>query len=135
MNCALVIAVCLIGQILGMTTIPSPTHHHHAHESNEFDSAMFYYDAHSHEMVMKLGQNCYIEKLKTSVRPQVHTPEGLLSMENNLMFLVAKGVHKQMSHDDVNGLSMHVESMCAGQDVFVVSRPHHHHSTTVGVIG
>ncbi|XP_033733255.1 uncharacterized protein LOC117322446 [Pecten maximus] len=138
MYCVLVVAVCLFGQICGMTTFTPTTHRHHVHESNEFDQGLFYYDAKSHQMVMKLGSRCYIEKLKASQRPQVHTTDGLLKMESNLMFLVAKGTQTQMSHDDVNDLSMHVEHMCAGQDVFVVSHPHHGHTTvptTMGVIG
>ncbi|XP_033759335.1 uncharacterized protein LOC117341589 [Pecten maximus] len=132
MYCAVAaIALCLIGQVYTMTTIP-PNHSHspHVHESNEFDQALFYYDALSHEMVMKRGQQCYIERVRGSYRPQVHTPEGLLKMEDNLMFLVAKGNHTQMSHADVKALSVHVETMCAGLDVFVVSPNHYHHHTT-----
>ncbi|OWF35678.1 uncharacterized protein LOC110442637 [Mizuhopecten yessoensis] len=136
MYCALAVVVCLIGQICCMTTIPPSTHHpHRPHESNEFDQALFYYDALSHQMVMKRGDTCYIEKLKMSTRPQVHTTDGILKLENDLMVLVAKGNHTQMSHDDVLKLSIHVEHMCASQDVFVVSRPHHHHTTTMMPIG
>ncbi|XP_069120104.1 uncharacterized protein [Argopecten irradians] len=136
MFCVLALAFCLVGQICGMTTV-SPTGHHHVHESNEFDQGLFYYDARSHQMVLKLGGKCYIERLKGSVRPQVHTTDGLMKLEGNLMYLVAKGTHTQMSHDDLNDLSVHVEHMCSGLDVFTVAHPHHHTTmpTTMGVIG
>ncbi|XP_060063174.1 uncharacterized protein LOC132543675 [Ylistrum balloti] len=135
MYCVLAISVCLFGQVLSATTMIPSTHRPHHHEPNEFDQGLFYYDALSHQMVMKLGSNCYIEKLKASQRPQVHTTDGLLKLESNLMFLVAKGTKTQMGHDEVNSLSVHLEHMCGGQDVFVVSHPHHHQTTTMGIIG
>ncbi|XP_069122543.1 uncharacterized protein [Argopecten irradians] len=133
MYCALAVALCLIGQIYTMTTIPS-THRPHIHESNEFDQALFYYDALSHEMVMKRGHQCYIQKLRVSSRPQVHTEAGLLKLEDSLMILVAKGNHTLMNHNDVKALSVHVETMCSGLPVYVVSPLHHYHTTTMAPI-
>ncbi|XP_060063176.1 uncharacterized protein LOC132543678 [Ylistrum balloti] len=133
MHFSLFVIVCVIGQIYSMTTIP-PSHRPHVHESNEFDQALFYYDALSHQMVMKRGNHCYVEKLRNIQRPLVHTTDGLMQLENNLMFLVAKGNHTLMSHGDVLASSVHVEHMCAGLDVYKVSIAHHHHTTTMSPI-
>ncbi|XP_060063182.1 uncharacterized protein LOC132543683 [Ylistrum balloti] len=122
------VAVCVIGQIYAATTVKP---HHHAHESNELDPTLFYYDAASNYLVMKLADNCYLEKFSTHHGINVHTEEGLLAAETRLMFLVSKGTKHPMSHDQVNHLSQHVEHMCAGASVYTVSGAHHHHTTTM----
>ncbi|XP_033733257.1 uncharacterized protein LOC117322447 [Pecten maximus] len=129
MQGVLVVALCLIAQIYAETTTHKP-HHNHQHEANELDPALFYYDGATHRLVMKLGNNCYIERITSHHGVDVHTEDGLRTAETKLMLLVSKGTKTPMSHDQVNTLSQHVEHMCSGASVYTVSATHHHHHTT-----
>ncbi|XP_069122542.1 uncharacterized protein [Argopecten irradians] len=130
MQAVIFVALCVIAQIYAETTTSKP-HHQHNHEANELDPALFYYDGQTHRLVMKLGNNCYIERITSHQGIDVHTEDGLRAAESKLMLWVARGTKTPMSHDDVLKLSQHVEHMCAGASVYTVSAVHHHHTTTM----
>ncbi|OWF35675.1 uncharacterized protein LOC110442636 [Mizuhopecten yessoensis] len=145
---SLAVAVCLIGQISGFTVFqetatpsfldelttqePMPPTTQRVIDANEFDQALFLYDAPTHQLVMKLGHYCYIHGVTSSSQQLVHTADGLLKFESILMYLVAAGMHTQMTHADAKRLSVPIEHFCRGHDIQVVSRIHH--STTKSTI-
>ncbi|XP_021342001.1 uncharacterized protein LOC110442635 isoform X2 [Mizuhopecten yessoensis] len=113
--------------------MPSTTiRHHNVNDANEFDQALFFYDAPTHQLAMKLGHYCYLHGVTSSQQPLIHTADGLIKFESILMYLVAAGMHTQMTHEDAKTLSRDVEHFCAGHDILVLKRIHH--STTKSTI-
>ncbi|OWF36593.1 uncharacterized protein LOC110441461 [Mizuhopecten yessoensis] len=119
------------------TTKHHSGHDHTAHptthrpvDSNEFDTATFYYDALSHTMVMHLG-SCYLMKLSAAQQQSVHTQHGLKSIELSLMRIAVNGQKTKITHDQVVAMSVHLSHMCPSQNNFLLHHVVHHHTTTV----
>ncbi|XP_069120352.1 uncharacterized protein [Argopecten irradians] len=123
------------------TTLHHGHHHttlHHGHQhttqppmanSNEFDTATFYYDALSHTMVMHLG-TCYLMKLSSTQQHLVHTQHGLKTIEYMLMRSVINGQRTTLTHEQVVSMSVHLSHMCPAKNNFLVHGGFHHTTTT-----
>ncbi|KAL3855729.1 hypothetical protein ACJMK2_014934 [Sinanodonta woodiana] len=84
-----IILAALIAFSYGQTLHPS-------HEPSVHESFTFFYDYHTHKMMIINHQNCYIFTLTDQQKVDVHTDPGLTALELQLIPLVDSGTKTEV---------------------------------------
>ncbi|XP_052774331.1 uncharacterized protein LOC128212959 [Mya arenaria] len=92
-----------------MTTHVTHHPHSHTHEPAEHATITFYYDFHTHQMVLSKETNCYIFALSLAERQDVHTDAGMTALELKLVNLLTTGTMTTVSKDS---LDHHLVNAC-----------------------
>ncbi|XP_052774453.1 uncharacterized protein LOC128213022 [Mya arenaria] len=96
-----VIAVCYAGATT-TTQIPKTTHPHVTHEPSEHENFKFFYEPHTHQLVVLSGPDCYVFPLSDTERTSVHTDTGFRALELKSLALLNTGTKTPTTKDQLD---------------------------------
>ncbi|XP_056014376.1 uncharacterized protein LOC130052688 [Ostrea edulis] len=116
---------CIYMALAATTMQPHSTHHHghhHSkathptHEPSEAEGFSFYYDYHTHILLVRSNRICYLYNTSAQEQMDVHSSHGLHTIEKNVIDIIdSNPTTTTVTHDNLNATSARLGKMCGSR--------------------